>query len=68
MLIDDYTAAPAVRAFAEHAVDPAWGYPRPGGQHSMAGEQGPQLGTGTALWILLPFAVAVTRLLRAQIK
>jgi ABC-type transport system involved in multi-copper enzyme maturation permease subunit len=35
---------------------------------SMTGQQWAQLGTGTALWILLPFAVGVWRLLHAEIK
>jgi ABC-2 type transport system permease protein len=35
---------------------------------SMNGEQWRQLGTGTALWVLLPFLLGLLRVLRAEVK
>ena len=34
----------------------------------MGGEQWAQLGTGTALWVLLPFVLGLVRVLRAEVK
>jgi ABC-type transport system involved in multi-copper enzyme maturation permease subunit len=35
---------------------------------SMTGEQWAQVGTGTALWVLLPFGLGLLRVLRAEVK
>jgi hypothetical protein len=34
----------------------------------MTGEHWAQLGTGTAIWILLPFALGIRRVLHAEVK
>jgi len=38
------------------------------GATSMSGEQWAQLGTGTLIWVVLPFVVGMVRVLRAEVK